>query len=161
MFSFVAMLCNAQQTVILEKINNGKIMSVKLPALVYIKFKNTGYQNLLLEKISGDSFYFKKYYNQPQNYDCPISAISNLKFPKKGDHLSQLAFTFFTATALYITPLTIAGFYHKSTDAGDPTLSMAIVFGIPISVVSIITSASLAKHLPKNFVSKKWKIYVK
>lgn len=160
-FSIVALLCNAQQKLFIEKISNGKIKSVVLPAEVYIQFKNGAYEKLLLQKIVGDSLFFKKYYNQPQNYDCTLGDVSFVYFSKKSDALVQTAATFFTGMALFITPLTIGGFFHKSTDAGDPTLLMAIILGIPMSAISIISSAVLIRKLPKNFNTRKWRIYVK
>ena len=160
-FSIVAFLCNAQQKLFIEKISNGKIKSVVLPAEVYIQFKNGAYDKLLLQKIVGDSLFFKKYYNQPQNYDCTIGEVSHIYFSKKSDALVQTAATFFTGMALFITPLTIAGFFHESTDAGDPTLDIAIILGIPMSAISIISSAALIRKLPKNFNTRKWRIYVK
>jgi hypothetical protein len=50
-FYFCLLLCNAQQTVFIEKISNGNLKSVKLPAVVRIIFKNIGYKELLLEKV--------------------------------------------------------------------------------------------------------------
>ncbi len=160
-FSVFLLLCNGQQTLIIEKISNGNLKSIKLPAVVNINFKNVGYKKLLLERVTNDSFFFKKYYNQPQNYDCTLSDISVINFPKKSDFIVQSAFTFFTFMAVYVTPLTIGGFFHQSTDAGDPTKFLAIIFGVPISAISIITSVSLINKLPKNFSTKKWRIYVK
>ena len=160
-FYFCLLLCNAQQTVFIEKISNGNLKSVKLPAVVHIIFKNIGYKELLLERVSNDSFFFKKYYNQPENYDCALSNISDVNFPKKSDFIVQSAFTFFTSMSLFLTPLTIGGFFHQSTDAGDPTKFLAIFFGIPISAISIITSVALINKLPKSFSTKKWRIYVK
>jgi len=160
-FSFVVLLCNAQQKLFIEKISNGKIKSVVLPAEVYIQFRNGAYEKLLLQKIVGDSLFFKKYYNQSQNYDCTLGDVAFIYFSKKSDALVQTAATFFTGMALFITPLTIGGFFHESTDAGDPTLLMAIILGIPMSAISIISSAALTRKLPKNFNTKKWRIYVK
>lgn len=161
LFSFVTFLSKAQQRLFIEKINNGKTRTIVLPAVVSIKLKSAGYKELLLERVSNDSFFFKKYYNQPENYDCSIYAISNLKFPKKQDVFVQTAFTFFTGTSLLLTMFTIGLATEKSTEASNPTQTLALVFGVPLSVVSILTSVSLAKNLPKNFSSKKWRIYVK
>jgi hypothetical protein len=160
-FSFVVLLCNAQQKLFIEKISNGKIKSVVLPAEVYIEFKNGGYEKLLLQKIVGDSLFFKKYYNQPQNYDCTIGEVSHIYFPKKSDELVQTTATFFTGMALFITPLTIVGFFPSHSDDGGSSLTMAIILGIPMSAISIISSAALIRKLPKNFNTRKWRIYVK
>lgn len=160
-FSFVVLLSNAQQRLLIEKISNGETKTVVLPAVAYVKFKNGAHKKLLLEKLVSDSLIFKKYYNQSQNYDCTLGDISAINFPKKGDASIRFSFFFFTYMAVQFTPLTIAGFFHQSTDAGDPTQSMAILLGIPLSTISIITSAALINKLPKKYKTKKWRIYVK
>jgi hypothetical protein len=160
-FFFIIIISNAQQTVILENISNGKVMTVKLPALVSIKFKNASYKELLLDKVSNDSFFFKNYNNQPENNDCSINAISNMKFPKKGDKTTQNEFNFFTISAFIITPLTIAGILYKPTELDETIFMLSTLFGIPYSITSILTSAALSRKLPVNFSPKKWRIYVK
>jgi len=58
-FSFVILLCIDQQTLFLEKMGNGKIKTIKLTCVVRVTFKNGADIKLLLQKLSGDSFYFK------------------------------------------------------------------------------------------------------
>jgi hypothetical protein len=59
LFSFVILLCIGQQTLFLEIMGNGKIKTIKLPCVVRVTFKNGVDKKLLLQKLSGDSFYFK------------------------------------------------------------------------------------------------------
>jgi hypothetical protein len=160
-FSLFGLLSNAQQTLFLEKIKNGNVKAINLPCEVDVKFKDGKSKTLLLQKISSDSFYFKKYYNQPENYDCGISSVEKIFVPKKGQNILYTAFVITTGVAVLVTPFAIFGPFKELSDASDPTRTIAIFFGIPVSAISIISSVIIASKFPKSYKTSKWRFYVK
>lgn len=152
---------NAQQVIVLENKNNGKIKTIKLPASVYCEFEDGRSARLILTQVKEDSLIFKKYYNKPEIFDCKLSALQKFSFEESGDVGTHLALGLCAMTASFFVPLTILGSMHQSTGPGDPVQLMAIVFGVPISIISLTGTALLISKLPKSNNKNNWFIYAK
>ena len=155
--------CFAQQKIVFEKIHDNFKEHLKkeyaLPKSVTCTFKNGTQHRLVLEKVTGDSLIFRKYYNQTQNFDCVFSSLIAIKIYNKDEKVLCLLFTGFALTTASLITAAILN-NHPQVESGDPSLFYANLFSM--ATIFPITGAIItAAYFPKNYKLNKWKLYAK
>lgn len=128
----------AQQVISITNVSSLTTKSIKLPIAVLCKFKNGTKQNLVLESIKNDSLFFRKYYNNSQIFDCSITEIKTISLTYKLPKLTYTSFALAAGVTGTILGLTIHGFNTYNETFENASFGMALNFGIPLSILSII-----------------------
>ncbi len=125
--------------------------------MVTCTFLNGGKEKLLFIGIKGDSLHFETLTSK-KSFSCMYSDLTSIKINKENEDVLYFAFASSLIATSILLPLTIAGLNHTSADAGDPTRSMAFIFGIPLTFAFAIASDALYPFLPKKYNRKEWEI---
>ena len=153
--------CHAQQTILFRTIDESGSKKYTLPNKVTCTFANGEKKQLVLTQVKGDSLIFERYYNQQQNYNCTYSSLKGIRFHKKGE---AIIYTLFGAS-LVALPLSVIvlsdSFVHQSTEAGDPTVLMERIIGLPMLVIGGSTALICGGMMPKKFKPGKWTLHVR
>ena len=157
-----AMLCNAQQSIILSSNSNGEIyeaQSFKLPIKVHCKFKNKSSKTLVLERVNGDSLIFKSQPNQINEYNCLYSDLKFIQFHNNAYHSKHLFARVFTGIALFTTAFMVYGISNKNT--ANSVNQLAAVISFPIMLISTSLSIISIANLPPKYSYSKYSLSVK
>ncbi len=157
-----AMLCNAQQSIILSSNSNGEIsdaQSFKLPIKVHCKFKNKSSKTLVLERVNGDSLIFKSEPNQINEYNCLYSYLKSIQFHNNAYHSKHLIARVFTGIALFTTAFMVYGISKKNTE--NSVNQLAAVISFPVMLISTSLSIISIANLPPKYSYSKYSLTVK
>lgn len=149
-FQMMVFISVSQEVIHLEKQNwlgTSVIQVIRLPAKVEILYTDTGNnmkkRELLLERVSGDSLYFRSYpqkgiVNQPICYND----IYKLRFPSISKYAMKtlaLAGTIVTTlfTLIIVGELTAPADNKPLGEGGGSAISAVAVVGIPVAVATV------------------------
>lgn len=161
-FFLFSMLCNAQQSILLTSNSNGEISNAqvfKLPITVTCKFKNQESKILVLERVNGDSLFFKTQLNQVNENNCLYSDLKLIQFHTKGND-SKYAFALFSSSiALFSTAFIVYGISQKNT--ASQVSQLAAVISFPVMLISTTLSIISLSNLPPKYSYSKYSLIVK
>jgi hypothetical protein len=156
-FIFGLLLTHAQQKIRFFKEKSDRVSKTyTLPVSVTCTFLDGSKKRLMLEKIIGDSFVFKKYYNQEKVYDCKSNCIIKMTLHNKYDYVYYTLAAGTTGFTIVMDVLFI-----DLIKNGQLTNSDILISSLFLTAFNYIGNYFLIYKLPKTYKTSKWRIHEK
>jgi len=142
---------NAQQKLTFFNIRTGLERTYMLPLIVECSFKDNSSQTLIIERISRDSLFFKKYYNAP-SYDCNISEIRKIRIKRDLNFIRDISLAGAYGFSSFIYGVSTVMALSPSVFNSEYSLWPVITFGgIPFSMGSILLTRKIQLKTQNTF----------